>query len=100
MKKAYRHGEVLLLRIEEFPKNLKKLETKIFAGGSHGHDHAINKGILFEDEKEILYLHAKNTSLLHPEHSPNIGDAKIKNGFYKLIKQVEFTPEGLKPVVD
>jgi len=99
MNKAYRHGENLLLKIDSIPESSEKLKTKIFATGSHGHDHSITKGTLFKKENE-LYLEAKNTSLLHPEHSPNIGDAKVEDGYYKIISQVEYTPEGLKPVID
>ena len=99
MNKAYRHGENLLLKIDSIPESSKKLKTKVFATGSHGHDHAISKGILFKNEND-LYLEAKTTSLLHPEHSPNIGDAKIEDGYYQIITQVEHTPNGLKLVID
>lgn len=97
--KAYRHGENLLLKVNKIPKSATKSNSNIFATGSHGHDHSIVNGELFNDNG-ILYLKANNTSLLHPEHSPKEGDAKIQDGFYKIITQVEYTPEGLKPVID
>lgn len=97
--KAYRHGENLLLKIESIPESAKKTNKKIFATGSHNHNHSITSGVLYEDNGQ-QYLEAKNTSLLHPEHSPNIGDAQIEDGFYKIITQVEYTPEGLIPVKD
>lgn len=97
--KAYRHGEILLLKIDKMPENAKELETKIFATGSSNNNHSVMTGKLFKKENE-LYLEAKDTSLLHPEHSPNIGDAKIEDGFYQIITQVEYTPDGLKPVID
>ena len=96
---TYRHGEILLQQIKELPNDLKKSESNIFAKGSHGHNHSIDNGQLYSGE-ENQYLEAKNTSLLHTEHSPKVGDAKIEDGFYKLITQTEFTPDGLKPVVD
>jgi len=95
--KAYRHGEMLLLKIEALPEGLTKTKDKIFATGSHGNNHSISEGTLLENENE-KYLEAKNTKLLHPEHSPKGAD--IEDGYYQLITQMEYTPEGLTPVID
>ncbi len=102
MKQAYRHGEILLLKIEKLPEGLKKSDTKTFMVGSHGNSHSIDKGQLYltKDPINFGYLVAKDTNLLHPEHQDETGGAKIKNGIYQLIKQQEFTPEGLIPVID
>jgi len=97
--KAYRHGENILIQINKLPEDAKKLKTNIFATGSSNNNHSITTGTLYKNE-EGLYLEAKDTSLLHPEHSPNAGDAKIEDGFYQIKIQVEYTPEGLKPVID
>lgn len=102
-QKAYRHGEVLLVKIDKLPEGLVSSKEKIFMVGSHGNNHSIDKGILYfrkESEFAFGYLEAKSTSLLHPEHSPAKGKAKIEDGIYQLIKQQEHTPEGLVPVVD
>mgnify|MGYP007100098470 CR=1 FL=1 len=99
MIKAYRHGEQLLKVIDSIPESVEKLKTKLFATGSHGNHHEIDNGTLYKDENGF-YLKAKNTSLLHPEHSPKVGDAKILDGNYQIIVQTEYTPEGLVPVVD
>lgn len=102
-KQAYRHGETLLVKIEKLPEGLKLSDSKIFMVGSHGHNHSVDKGELYlvkENDTVFGYLVTKDTSLLHPEHSPNVGDAKIEDGIYKLIKQKEFTPDGLIPVID
>lgn len=102
MTKAYRHGEVLLLKIDTLPDGLIKSNTNVFMVGSHGHNHSIDNGELYlqQDGTTHGYLVANNTSLIHPEHSPNVGDAKIEDGIYQIIKQQEYTPEGLKPVID
>ncbi len=99
MKQAYRHGENLLVEIATLPDGAKKLGTKIFATGSHGNNHSIDVGSIHKHE-DTLYIEAIGTSLLHPEHSPNIGDAKIDDGFYKIVTQTEYTPDGLIPVID
>lgn len=101
-QQAYRHGEVLLLKIDKLPENLTPSKEKVFMVGSHGNNHSIDNGVFYKKQEGITfgYLEAKNTSLLHPEHSPKVGDAKIQDGYYQLIKQVEYTPDGLIPVVD
>lgn len=102
-QQVYRHGEVALVKVEALPAGLEIAKTKVFMVGSHEHNHSIDKGeIYFKKESDFIfgYLVAKNTSLLHPEHSPNVGDAKVPDGIYKLIKQNEYTPEGLIPVID
>lgn len=101
--KIYRHGEVALLQIEKLPKGLTASKQKVFMVGSHGNNHAIDNGTIYFKNKDNFvfgYLKAKNTNLLHPEHKDKNGNAKIQDGFYKLIKQQEFTPEGLIPIVD
>lgn len=102
MKQAYRHGEVLLIKIDKLPEGLTESKEKVFMVGSHGNNHSFDNGTFYkkQDGNTFGYLEAKNTSLLHPEHSPKIGDAKIEDGYYQLIKQVEYTPDGLVPVVD
>lgn len=101
--KIYRHGEIGFLEIDKLPEGLTESKTSTFATGSHGNDHTFKGGKLYLLEKmegqTIGYLEAKNTSLYHPEHSPN-GEAKLPDGVYELKKQVEFTPEGLVPIID
>lgn len=104
-QQAYRHGEIMLLKIDKLPKGLELSNTKTFMIGSHGNGHSIDTGKLYllkpkGGDFSFGYLVAKETSLLHLEHSPKVGNAKIKDGIYKLIKQTEFTPEGLIPVLD
>ena len=100
--KNYRHGEVALIQIDKLPNNLEKAKTKVFMVGSHGHNHSIDKGDIYlkQDGFTFGYLVAKNTSLLHPEHSPKVGDAKLEDGVYQMVKQQEYTPDGLVPVAD
>jgi len=101
-KQAYRHGEILLLKISRLPKALKQSDSKIIMVGSHGNNHSIDTGKLYfkEDGTTFGYLVAKGTKLFHPEHKEDTGYCEIKDGVYQLIKQVEFTPDGLIPIVD
>lgn len=102
MQKAYRHGEILLLEVDEIPKEAQKSTSKEFAKGNTGNSHTIDNGELYftEDLIKYGYIKAENTSLLHSEHSPKVGDAKIPDGNYQLIRQQEHTPAGLIPVID
>jgi hypothetical protein len=107
MKQNYRHGEIALIGVNKLPEGLIKSDSKIIMSGSHGNNHEINQGDLYfknVDQFIFGYLVAKNTALLHPEHGKNNllskKIAKIKNGIYELRKQQEYTPNGLKPVID
>src|SRR5579885_3247052 len=103
-QKAYRHGEIVLLSVENLPEGLKASKSRTIMVGSHGNNHDIDRGVLyFKKEGDFVfgYLEAKNTSLLHPEHKEKNGKpCKIEDGFYQLIKQNEYTPQGLIPVID
>lgn len=101
-KQAYRHGEILLLKISKLPNGLKKSESKVLMTGSHGNNHSIDTGNFYptNDGTTFGYLVAKNTHLLHPEHKEKSGYCDIKDGIYQLIKQQEYTPDGLIPVID
>ena len=105
-KQAYRHGEILLVKIDKIPKSLKENTSKIIMQGSHGNSHSIDTGKLYfkkEGNYVFGYLVAKNTNLLHVEHGVGSGSlkkAKIEDGIYQLIKQQEYTPDGLIPIID
>lgn len=102
-KQCWRHGEVIGVLVDKLPEDLIPSKEKVFMVGYHGNNHSIDNGTLyFKKESDFIfgYLEAKDTHLIHPEHSPKIGDAKIEDRYYQLIKQVEYTPDGLVPVVD
>ena len=105
MTKAYRHGEIALVSIKKLPSGLKESKDKVLIQGSHGNSHSFDNGKLYRKDDGYVfgYLVAKNTTLFHHEHGEGKGQikkAKIPDGIYQLIKQQEFTPEGLVPVVD
>jgi hypothetical protein len=103
MKQAYRHGEIALVKVDKLPEGLKLSKSKTIMTGSHGNNHDIDKGELYFTNEGVYifgYLVAKDTNLLHPEHKDKTGGAKIEDGIYQLIKQQEYTPSGLIPVID
>lgn len=102
-KQMWRHGEIGLLKIDSLPTGLELSNTKIIMTGSHGNNHSIDNGELYfttENNFAFGYLVAKDTSLYHPEHKDETGKVKIEDGIYQLIKQNEYTPDGLVPIID
>lgn len=108
MKKLFRHGEIVFVKIEKLPNDLVESESKVIVKGQNGHSHSINNGKLYFKNADTYifgYLVAKNTSLLHDEHGVIIDGsksriAKLPNGVYELRKQQEFINNELKPVID
>lgn len=102
MTKAYRHGDVALVKIESLPEGLEPSKSNVLIQqGSGGNPHSFEGGMFYEKkEGDFLlgYLEAKNTKLFHAEHSPNGGE--IEDGIYEVRFQVEHTHEGMKQVID
>lgn len=105
-KQVYRHGEIHFVLIDKLPDGIEKEKTNVIMKGSHGHDHSFKGGKLYlknVDEFVFGYFIAENTILYHPEHGEGKGKllkAKLPNGIYELRRQNEYTPDGLKPVID
>ena len=101
--KVYRHGEIAIIPMKKLPVGIEVSSSKVFATGQHGHNHSIDNGKLyFKKDGEYIfgYLVADNTSLLHEEHSPRPGDAKLPDGIYELRNSKEFINGEFKQIVD
>ena len=98
----YRHGDIALIKIDKLPEDLKPSKNNIIIeNGSGGNPHSFNgKGILYKksiDNFIIGYIKAeKGASINHIEHK----EMMIKIGVYEIRRQQEFTPEGMRPVID
>jgi len=101
MKKGIRHGDVCLIQAKK-PTGLKKSDTKtLLAVGSGGNPHTFDNGTFYPmngDDFIIGYLVSKNTKLFHAEHSPE--GALIPNATWEVRRQSEYTPDGLRAVID
>jgi len=108
-----RHWDMALIGITKLPKWLKQTKSNIIMKGNEWNNHSFNTGKLYittpveklEEGKFVFgYLVAKSTTLLHPDHwvdnGTNTRTMKIPDGIYELRKQVEYTNEWLKPVID
>ena len=103
---SYRHGEILFVKITKLPTGLKQAQTDTLMVGSNNNPHTFKGGKFYKEEVGDYifgYFQVKDTKLYHPEHGKGKGKlkvAKLPDGNYELRRQVEFTPEGLRPVID
>ena len=101
-----RQGDVGIQAIDALPDNLKphvpedKHRIVIAHGEVTGHAHAIyelDDIEMFEDEAGTLYMrNSKDKVIKHEEHAP----LEIPAGTHKFIQQREYTPEGIRNVLD
>lgn len=98
----YRQGDVLIEEVAALkctnvvPRDAGRI---ILAYGEvTGHAHAIMEpDALLYDDNEGLYLKADGTvTLRHEEHGP----VTIPQGFYRVTRQREYSPEAIRNVVD
>ena len=105
-KQVYRHGEIAFIKTDSIPKEAKLKDTDNLLIGSGGNSHIFKGGKFYEYENGIIfgYLETKNTILLHREHGDKqVGEfkqCKLPDGIYELRSGQEFTPDGLKLIVD
>ena len=97
--KLYRQGDVLLVRVDEYPKEAKKLDTLTVALGEvTGHHHTFKRGVeVMEVNGDMWVVAEEEAELEHQEHSTIIVDP----GIYKVRIQREYEPkEGSRRVFD
>lgn len=93
MKTMYRHGDLLLKKIDKLPKGLERLDTKTLAEGEvTGHAHTFSNGMvqIFQEPKTMQKFVdvRQEAELVHQEHNA----IKVKEGLYILIQEREFNP--------
>ena len=101
-----RQGDLLIIKINELPKEVKKLKTLIVAYGEiTGHKHRLTRDstevlepIKVDIKFPIKFLNiVENDTLVHEEHKT----VELEKGFYKIIYQREFDLiEGYRQVID
>ena len=100
----YRHGDLLIRRIESLPQRLTRLNTRTLAQGEvTGHQHRLisqtAQVFISNDANQQKYLSVvEPTQLVHEEHKP----ITIEEGAYVVIQEREFDPFGdyIRRVVD
>jgi hypothetical protein len=97
MKKQNRHGD-LLIEEGKIPKEAKKCENVLAYGEVTGHAHRVSgKAVQVYEYKKTRYIDVQETAqLTHEEHDT----ISLQPGQYIVIRQVEYTPAGLRQVQD
>lgn len=93
----YRHGDLLIKKVEKLEDNLEVVENILAQGKATGHSHKITGAKVYQDKKGNRFIKvAKKATLTHEEHA----EIQIEKGIYAIIRQREYTPEGLRQVQD
>ena len=108
----FRQGDILIVKVADMPDGLSKVEKDkgrhILAYGEvTGHAHAVEDSSVSElfvdidshdiDEMRTRFLKVEEeTQIVHDEHLP----IPLEPGVYKVIRQVQYEPEGYKYVAD
>ncbi len=97
-RSMYRQGDLLFMAIPELPESLIEWKGKVIAWGDvTGHSHRLLDGRVLSDAQGALFLEvACATQIIHQEHSP----IHLSEGFYRVIRQREYTPEAIRQVRD
>lgn len=103
-RQAVRQGDVLLRPCRK-PNDLKPHSEKILARGeATGHHHAVINGEVFVDHLGRLFVHATpSTKLRHQDERGAVADhleLDVPAGYYAVVIEEEYTPEGLRRVED
>ena len=98
----FRQGDVLVIRVEQIPQDVVPVEGRVILahGEMTGHAHEIKSksAKLFDrvGERFLSVSGKKSVILEHQEHDP----IEIPVGFYKVIRQADYSPEAIRSVAD
>jgi hypothetical protein len=87
----FRHGDLLIKKINSIPKECKKLSTNILAEGEvTGHHHKLNGSFqIFQNSQKVKFIETfEQVRLTHQEHSQLL----IPKGVYVVVEEREFDP--------
>ena len=75
MNKFYRHGDLLLKKIDKLPEGAKKIKTNILAEGEFtGHKHEL---LTLDNKPESLYQDQENT-YIHIDYECKLNTKSIR----------------------
>lgn len=97
----YRHGDVMVARVDQLPKDAEKRDGVTLAYGEvTGHSHRIADPATAETflHDGVIYLRvtAPKARLIHEEHNT----IELPQGIYKVWQQREYTPRRIRTVYD
>ncbi len=97
----YRHGDVMIEKVDSLPSKKRKMQHTILAHGEiTGHAHRIKErgGASLYETPLGLYLHvaADEATVVHEEHDP----ISLTTGYYRVWRQREYSPEEIRVIRD
>lgn len=94
----YRQGDLLFMTLPTLPEGLTIRANNVIAEGeATGHTHRLQDGRVLEDAQGALFLEAFHaTHIIHQEHHT----INLPAGCYRVIRQREYTPEGIREIYD
>ena len=90
----YRHGDVLVQRIDAIPAGAREVPGTVLARGElTGHSHRIAEGdgraSLLRAGADLFLRVERTATLVHDEHRP----IELEPGLYRVWRQREYVPE-------
>ena len=100
----FRQGDILLIKVSSIPKSAKKMPAKhgriiLAEGESTGHSHSLDASrasLYIEKNDQVFLLAEDDCTLVHQEHAP----IDVAAASYKVVRQREYQPEGIRNVMD
>jgi hypothetical protein len=97
----WRHGDVLIAKIDSLPADMKRREDGVLAYGEitgHAHRLQVPESAELWELDGVLYMKvvAPVATVVHEEHKPIM----IPEGLYRVWQQREYTPDSVRIVVD
>lgn len=101
----YRQGDVMLVRIDEIPQDATPTTDDRVGGRivlaygevtGHHHSVAVADAELLSTAEAVYLRIMAPTPLEHQEHSA----IQLDPGAYKVVRQVEYTPQAIRRVAD
>jgi len=101
----YRHGDVVIRKINKLPKNSKQISERPLAYGEvTGHSHRVivkdkTKIRFYEDDEGRIYFKLETPAkVIHEEHKP----ITLNSGIYttKIIREYDYIEETINEIKD
>lgn len=102
MAKMYRQGDVLLIQVTTLPSSAvpEAPEPRVVLayGEVTGHAHALEPALatLYAVNDDRYLVTKPGATLRHEEHA----EIPLEPGVYKVVRQVEYTPQEIRRVSD
>lgn len=98
MNTQHRQGDVLFVKIAELPEEtlVQRKSHVIVEGESTGHAHRLTIGMILDGSTGTYLKADQETQVVHEEHNT----IKLEPGYWEVIRQREYHPEGIRQVMD